>query len=105
VAPSDTAIASAASRGGIVSRRELFERLAGGARVTEVSAPAGSGKTFLLRSWIRAARLADMTAWVGIPRGGLDSQGFWLAVLDALRGTVIGSPLVRELAGAPALDG
>jgi LuxR family maltose regulon positive regulatory protein len=105
VAPTETAIASAASRGGIVSRRELFERLDGAARVTEVSAPAGSGKTFLLRSWVRAARLADRTAWVAIPRGGLDPQGFWLTVLDALRDTVIGSPLVRELTGAPDLDG
>lgn len=105
VAPSDTAIASAASSGGIVSRPELFERLAGAARVTEISAPAGSGKTFLLRSWIHAAGLADKTAWVAIPRGGFDPQGFWLTLLDALRGTVIGSPLVRELTGAPDLDG
>lgn len=105
MAPSETAIASAASRGGIVSRRELFEPLAGAARVTEVSAPAGSGKTFLLRSWVRAARLTDDTAWVAVPRGGLDPQGFWVTVLDALRGTVAGSPLVRELTGAPDLDG
>ena len=75
----------------IVSRRELFERLAGAARVTEVSAPAGSGKTFLLRSWIGAAGLADKAAWVAIPRGGVDPQGFWLTVMDSLRDTVIGS--------------
>jgi LuxR family maltose regulon positive regulatory protein len=102
---SDAAIASAASRGGIVSRPELFERLADAARVTEISAPAGSGKTFLLRSWIRTAGLTDQTAWVAIPRGGLDPQGLWLTVLDALRDTTIGSPLVRELTGAPDLDG
>jgi len=105
VAPLDTAIGSSASRDGIVSRRELFERLAGAARVTKVSAPAGSGKTFLLRSWIRDARMTDKTAWVAIPRGGLDPQGLWLTVLDALRGTVIGSPLVRDMTGAPDLDG
>ena len=105
MAPSETAIASAASRGGIVSRQELIERLAGAARVTEVSAPAGSGKTILLRSWIRAAGFTGRTAWVAIPQGGLDPQGFWVAVLDALRDTVIGSPLVRELTGAPDLDG
>jgi LuxR family transcriptional regulator, maltose regulon positive regulatory protein len=105
VAPSDIAIASAADGGGIVSRSELFEQLAGAARVTEVSAPAGSGKTFLLRSWIREAGLADKAAWVAIPRGGLDPQGLWLAVMDALRETVIGASLVRELTGAPDLDG
>ena len=105
MAPSDTVIASAAAAGGTVSRRELFEQLGGAARVTEVSAPAGSGKTFLLRSWIRAAGLADKAAWVMIPRGGLDPPGFWLAVMDALRDTVIGSSLVRGLTGAPDLDG
>jgi LuxR family transcriptional regulator, maltose regulon positive regulatory protein len=104
VAPSDTAVAPAAARG-IVPRRELFERLSGAARVTEVSAPAGSGKTFLLRSWLGATGLADTTAWVAIPRGGVDPQGLWLSVLDALRDTVIGAPLVRELTGAPDLDG
>ncbi|MGH2854696.1 MAG: LuxR C-terminal-related transcriptional regulator [Solirubrobacteraceae bacterium] len=102
---SDPGIASAGSRGGIVPRRELFQRLAGAARVTEISAPAGSGKTFLLRSWVRTAGLTDQTAWVAIARGGLDPQGLWLTVLDALRDTTIGSPLVRELTGAPHLDG
>ena len=105
MAPLDTAIASAAASGGIVSRRELFERLAAAARVTVISAPAGSGKTFLLRSWIGAAELADRTAWVAIPRGGLGPDGLWLTVLDALRATAIGSPLVRALTGAPDLDG
>jgi len=33
--------------GGIVSRLALFERLGRAGRVTQVSAPAGSGKTFL----------------------------------------------------------
>src|SRR5579863_9524138 len=41
--------------GGVVSRRGLFGRLAGAGRVAVVSAPAGSGKTVLLRSWIGAA--------------------------------------------------
>jgi LuxR family transcriptional regulator, maltose regulon positive regulatory protein len=36
---------------GVIVRRELFGRLDSAGRVTEVSAPAGSGKTFLLRSW------------------------------------------------------
>ena len=49
MAPSDIAIASAVSSGGIVSRRELADRRAAAARVTEISAPAGSGKPFLLR--------------------------------------------------------
>src|SRR5690349_9574580 len=53
-----------AVRGGVVSRRALFERLDRAGRVTQVSAPAGSGKTFLLRSWIGTAGLTESTAWV-----------------------------------------
>ena len=48
-----TAPAAPVARGGIVSRRGLVARLTGAGRVTVVSAPAGSGKTFLLRSWVR----------------------------------------------------
>jgi LuxR family maltose regulon positive regulatory protein len=88
-----------------VSRRGLFERLGASARVTVVSAPAGSGKTVLLRSWIGAAGLADRTAWVPVPDGERDEQRFWLAVLDALRQTGPGAGLVRELTAAPDLDG
>jgi LuxR family transcriptional regulator, maltose regulon positive regulatory protein len=43
--------------GGVVSRPGLFERLGASARVTVVSAPPGSGKTVLLRSWIGEAGL------------------------------------------------
>ena len=93
-----------AVRGGIVSRRELFERLGRAARVTEVSAPAGSGKTLLLRSWIAESGLAECAAWVTVQPGDRDAQRFWLSVLDALRGTAAGSALVRELTAAPGLD-
>jgi LuxR family maltose regulon positive regulatory protein len=70
-----------------------------------VSAPAGSGKTVLLRSWIGEARLAERTAWVPVRRNERDPQRFWLSVLDALRQTVPGSALVRALTAAPDLDG
>ena len=45
--------------GGVVLRPELFERLNRAGRVTEVSGPAGSGKSVLLRSWIEEAALAE----------------------------------------------
>jgi LuxR family transcriptional regulator, maltose regulon positive regulatory protein len=94
-----------AATGGIVSRGKLFERLRGAGRVAVVSAPAGSGKTVLLRSWIGAAGLADSSAWVPVAAGERDGQRFWLSVADALRGTVPGSALVRGLSAAPDLDG
>ena len=55
--------------------------------MTVVSAPPGSGKTVLLRSWISAAGLAERAAWVPVGRDERDPQRLWLAVLDALRQT------------------
>jgi LuxR family transcriptional regulator, maltose regulon positive regulatory protein len=73
--------------------------------VTVVSAPPGSGKTVLLRSWINQARAKDSVAWVPARRGGRDPQQFWLSALAALRQTGPGSALVQPLTAAPGLDG
>ena len=91
--------------GGVVSRPGLFGRLAAPARVTVVSAPPGSGKTVLLRSWISQAGLAGSAAWVPVGRDERDPQRFWLSVLGALRQTAPGSALVQALTAAPDLDG
>jgi LuxR family maltose regulon positive regulatory protein len=88
-----------------VSRPGLFERLGASGRVTVVSAPPGSGKTVLLRSWIGAADLADRAAWVAAGPHERDPQRFWPSVLGALRQTSPGSTLVRDLTAAPDLDG
>ena len=87
-----------------MSRTGLFGRL-GAARVTVVSAPPGSGKSVLLRSWIGEAGLAESAGWVSVGRDDRDPQRFWLSVLGALRRTSAGSRLVRELTAAPDLDG
>jgi LuxR family transcriptional regulator, maltose regulon positive regulatory protein len=92
-------------RSWLVPRRGLFELLGASERVVLVSAPAGSGKTFLVRSWIAAADLGDRTAWVSVGREEHDPQAFWVSVADSLRGTRIGSERVRELTAAPGLDG
>jgi LuxR family maltose regulon positive regulatory protein len=89
----------------LIPRPALFERLGAAQRVVQVSAPAGSGKTFLLRSWIAAEGLSDRTAWVSVGRQEHDPQVFWLSVLDSLRQTGAGSERVRELTAAPHLDG
>jgi LuxR family transcriptional regulator, maltose regulon positive regulatory protein len=103
----DAVAGGAAGRGagGVVSRPRLFGRLAAQARVIVVSAPPGSGKTVLLRSWISGAGVAGCAAWVPVGRGERDPQRFWLSVLAALRQTAAGSALVRELTAAPDLDG
>jgi LuxR family transcriptional regulator, maltose regulon positive regulatory protein len=89
----------------LVPRPGLFELLGAAERVVQVSAPAGSGKTFLVRSWIEAEGLGDRAAWVSVGRQEHDPQAFWLSVLDSLRGTRVGSERVRELSAAPDLDG
>src|ERR1700731_1207911 len=96
--------------GGVVSRPGLFERLGASARVTVVSAPAGSGETVLLRAWrgggwLGEAGLEDSAAWVPVGPGETDPQQFWLSVLGALRRTSAGSALVRAVTAAPDLDG
>jgi LuxR family maltose regulon positive regulatory protein len=73
--------------------------------VAVVSAPAGSGKTFLLRSWIAESGLTGRAAWVAVQGEERDPQQFWLSVLAALRETAAGAKLVRPLTAAPDLDG
>src|SRR5215469_12622845 len=89
----------------LIARPGLFELLGAAGRMVQVSAPAGAGKTFLLRSWIAAEGLGDRAAWVSVGREEHDPQAFWLSVLDSLRGTCVGSERVRELTAAPDLDG
>ncbi|HEV2933983.1 MAG TPA: LuxR C-terminal-related transcriptional regulator [Streptosporangiaceae bacterium] len=88
-----------------MSRCALFGRLAEAERVVQISAPAGSGKTVLMRSWIAEAGLARHAAWVPVDGEERDPQAFWISVADALRGTAAGSALVRPLTAAPGLDG
>ena len=92
-------------RDGVVSRPGLFDRLTRARRVVQVSAPPGSGKTILLRSWIAAAGLAARAAWVSVPGEVRDPQRLWIPVVGALRDTAPGAPLVRGLTAAPDLDG
>jgi LuxR family maltose regulon positive regulatory protein len=101
----DAGLVASLGAAGVVARPGLFGRLGGPARVMVLAAPAGSGKTVLLRSWIAQAGLSGRAAWVPVGREERDPQHFWLAVLAALRQTAAGSALVRELTAAPDLDG
>ena len=53
--------------------------------VTVISAPAGSGKTSLLRAWAGRPGQRHRLAVVQVPRDQQDAQQFWLAVLGAVR--------------------
>jgi LuxR family transcriptional regulator, maltose regulon positive regulatory protein len=88
----------------LLQRDDLHERLSAseGGGVVLVCAPAGSGKTVLLRSWIEAAGLDDQVGWVSVERGERDAQRFWLSVIDALADAV---GVVQRVAPAPTFSG
>ena len=72
---------------GIVARDDLvacLDRAAAG-KVTVISAPAGSGKTSLLRAWAGRPDRAHRIAFVPVRCDEQDAQRFWLALLDAVR--------------------
>ncbi|WP_327237812.1 hypothetical protein OG349_31545 [Streptomyces sp. NBC_01317] len=91
--------------GRLVVRREPFDRLRGPAQVTVVSAPSGSGKSVLPRSWSEQAAPAGRVAWSAVAGEERDGQGFRLSVVDASRRTGPGSELVQAVSAAPDLDG
>ena len=71
----------------LIQRGELVASLdrATAAKVTLISAPAGSGKTSLLRAWADGPGQPYRLAVVQVRRDQQDSQQFWLAVLSAIR--------------------
>jgi LuxR family maltose regulon positive regulatory protein len=87
---------------GLVPRPRLFALLEAPARVTLVCAPAGSGKTMLLSSWLGSAPNGAV-AWIGIERGETDATRFWTMVMDALRasGAIADSDPLATLVPAP----
>jgi LuxR family transcriptional regulator, maltose regulon positive regulatory protein len=88
-----------------VQRRRLFERLEatppGGLAL--VCAPAGSGKTMLLRSWLECS--GERRAWVSVGRNEHDAQRFWLSVIDALAAAAGPHAGVERVSPAPRLVG
>ncbi|MCW2644522.1 MAG: ATP-dependent transcriptional regulator, MalT-like, LuxR family, partial [Pseudonocardiales bacterium] len=73
--------------------------------MTTISAPAGSGKTSLLRAWAGRPGQPHRVAVVQVRRDELDAQQFWLALLGAVRhapGTISGADLP---AATPEFDG
>ena len=71
----------------LIARDDLvgcLDRAASG-RVTIISAPAGSGKTSLLRAWADHPGQPHRLAVVQVQRDQHGAQQFWLALLSAVR--------------------
>jgi LuxR family maltose regulon positive regulatory protein len=79
------AVAPATPR--LIDRGDLLAALdrAAASKVTIISAPAGSGKTSLLRAWAGRPDQPYKLALVRVHRDEHDAQQFWLALLDAVR--------------------
>src|SRR5690348_13331070 len=71
---------------GLIDRGDLLAALddAAARKVTIISAPAGSGKTSLLRAWADRPGQPRRLAVVQVQRDQQDTQYFWLALLDAV---------------------
>ena len=70
----------------LIDRGDLLAALdrAATRTVTIISAPAGSGKTSLLRAWADGPGQRRRLAILQVQRDQQDAQQFWLAVLDAV---------------------
>jgi LuxR family transcriptional regulator, maltose regulon positive regulatory protein len=78
-------VAKAAPR--LIDRGDLLAALdrAAAGKVTIISAPAGSGKTSLLRAWMDRPDRQHRLAVLQVQRDQQDAQQFWLALLHAVR--------------------
>jgi LuxR family transcriptional regulator, maltose regulon positive regulatory protein len=71
----------------LIARDDLLATLdrAVASKVTIISAPAGSGKTSLLRAWADRPGQQHRLAVMQVQRDQQDAQQFWLALLSAVR--------------------
>jgi LuxR family maltose regulon positive regulatory protein len=90
----------------IIERPRLVEILnaASDTQFTVVTAPAGSGKTILVNSWLESRGATQPYAWASIERGELDPQRFWSTLVTKVRQSLPTDTTVEELAPAPAFN-
>ncbi|WP_280878934.1 LuxR C-terminal-related transcriptional regulator [Streptomyces pseudovenezuelae] len=88
-------------------RRDLVAALDRAAEkpVTMISAPAGSGKTSLLRAWADRPGQDRRIAFMSVRPGQQDAQLFWLALLDAVRAAAGTEGAAEPPPVAPGFDG
>jgi len=72
--------------------------------VTIISAPAGSGKTSLLRAWASRPGQPHRLALVQVQRDQQDAHQFWLALLGAVRHATGANSGAEPPAAAPDFD-
>ena len=73
--------------------------------MTIISAPAGSGKTCLLRAWADRPGQPHQFAVMQVQRDQHDAQQFWLALLDAVRQACAPTSRAEPPAATPDFNG
>jgi LuxR family maltose regulon positive regulatory protein len=91
----------------LIGRRDLLAALdrAAAGKVTIISAPAGSGKTSLLRAWADRPGQQYRLAVVQVQRDQQDAQQFWLALLTAVRAACGTTSGAEPPAATPEFNG
>jgi LuxR family transcriptional regulator, maltose regulon positive regulatory protein len=91
----------------LIGRGDLVAALdrAAAKKVTIISAPAGSGKTSLLRVWADHPGYPHRLAVVQVRRDQHDAQQFWLGLLSAVRQALAATSRAEPLAAAPDFNG
>jgi LuxR family transcriptional regulator, maltose regulon positive regulatory protein len=90
----------------LIDRGDLLSALdrAAARTVTIISAPAGSGKTSLVRAWADAQGAPRRLAILQVQRDQQDAQQFWLALLDAVRDASAAVGRAGPPAGTPEFN-
>ncbi len=80
--------------GPVLRRSRLLTKVSSATehRVTALDAPAGSGKTVLLATWLKMSR-APRVAWLSLDQDDNDPRIFWSYLVESLR--LAGRPLAR----------
>jgi LuxR family transcriptional regulator, maltose regulon positive regulatory protein len=91
----------------LISRGDLLAALdkAATRKVTIISAPAGSGKTSLLRTWADRPGQPHRLAVLQVQRDQRDAQQFWLALLTAVRQASAPTSRAEPPAATPDFNG
>jgi LuxR family maltose regulon positive regulatory protein len=91
----------------LIDRGDLLAALdqAAARKVTIISAPAGSGKTSLLRAWADRPGQPRRLAVVSVQRDQHDAQQFWLALLGAVRQAAAPGGRAEPPAATPDFNG
>jgi LuxR family transcriptional regulator, maltose regulon positive regulatory protein len=91
----------------LIDRGDLLAALdrAAASKVTIISAPAGSGKTSLLRTWAGRPGQPHRIAIMQVQRDQQDAQQFWLALLGAIRQACASAGPAEPPAATPDFNG